>query len=232
MTISLFYESYLITQSTTLRSVDVSAIWSLVAKLLSGTREQDESTSTPTFHDIITVIRSLVRFRRDLVVQTLPHLGYILRQLLMTMRRPRAQLGAKQSAMVAQSFPPWINPQQPLGNEEAKALSRLLESLATKSIVKVQSSSTEAQKAESLVGPFSKHAAYVLTAHIDAVGDPLCIFPASVRKELEPGLFALCDMINEHSRDAIMLSSLDAGGKTTMKALWKEYEKQRYIGKG
>ncbi|KAK0245997.1 Urb2/Npa2 family-domain-containing protein [Armillaria nabsnona] len=219
-------------RSTTLRSVDVSAIWSLVAKLLSGTREQDESTSTPTFHDIITVIRSLVRFRRDLVVQTLPHLGYILRQLLMTMRRPRAQLGAKQSAMVAQSFPPWINPQQPLGNEEAKALSRLLESLATKSIVKVQSSSTEAQKAESLVGPFSKHAAYVLTAHIDAVGDPLCIFPASIRKELEPGLFALCDMINEHSRDAVMLSSLDAGGKTMMKALWKEYEKQRYIGKG
>ncbi|SJL05929.1 uncharacterized protein ARMOST_09265 [Armillaria ostoyae] len=219
-------------RSTTLRSVDVSAIWSLVAKLLSGTREQDENTSTTTFHDIITVIRSLVRFRRDLVVQTLPHLGYILRQLLMTMRRPRAQLGAKQSAMVAQSFPPWINPQQPLGNEEAKALSRLLESLATKSIVKVQSSNTEAQKAESLVGPFSKHAAYVLTAHIDAVGDPLCIFPASIRKELEPGLFALCDMINEHSRDAIMLSSLDAGGKTMMKALWKEYEKQRYIGKG
>ncbi|KAK0505923.1 Urb2/Npa2 family-domain-containing protein, partial [Armillaria luteobubalina] len=219
-------------RSTTLRSVDVSAIWSLVAKLLSGTQGQDETTSTATFHDIITVIRSLVRFRRDLVVQTLSHLGYILRQLLMTMRRPRAQLGAKQSAMVAQSFPSWINPKQPLGSEEAKALSRLLESLATKSIVKVQSSSTEAQKAESLVGPFSKHAAYILTAHIDAVGDPLCVFPASIRKELEPGLFALCDMINEHSRDAIMLSSLDAGGKTMMKALWKEYEKQRYIGKG
>ncbi|KAK0198611.1 Urb2/Npa2 family-domain-containing protein [Armillaria mellea] len=219
-------------RSTTLRSVDVSAIWSLVAKLLSGTRRQDETTSTASFHDIIAVIRSLVRSRRDLVVQTLPHLGYILRQLLMTMRRPRAQLGAKQSAMVAQSFPSWINPQQPLGDEEAKALSRLLESLATKSIIKVQSSSTETPKAESLVGPFSKHAAYVLTAHIDAVGDPLCIFPASIRKELEPGLFALCDMINEHSRDAIMLSSLDAGGKTMMKALWKEYEKQRYIGKG
>ncbi|KAK0233389.1 Urb2/Npa2 family-domain-containing protein [Armillaria fumosa] len=219
-------------RSTTLRSVNVSAIWSLVAKLLSGTRGQDETTSTTTFHDMITVIRSLVRFRRDLVVQTLPHLCYILRQLLMTMRRPRAQLGPKQSAMVAQSFPSWINPQQPLGDEEAKALSRLLESLATKSIVKVQSSSTEAQKAESLVGPFSKHAAYVLTAHIDAVGDPLCVFPASIRKELEPGLFALCDMINQHSRDAIMLSSLDAGGKTMMKALWKEYEKQRYIGKG
>ncbi len=105
MTISLFYESYLITQSTTLRSVDVSAIWSLVAKLLSGTREQDESTSTPTFHDIITVIRSLVRFRRDLVVQTLPHLGYILRQLLMTMRRPRAQLGGKAERYGRTEFP-------------------------------------------------------------------------------------------------------------------------------
>ncbi|KAG7450276.1 uncharacterized protein BT62DRAFT_962067 [Guyanagaster necrorhizus] len=216
----------------TLRPVDVSAIWSLIAKLLSGAREQDKNTSTATFHDVVIVIRALVRFRRDLVVQTLPHLSYILRQLLMTMRRPRAQLGAKQSAMVAQSFPPWITPQQPLGNEEAKTLSRLLESLATKNIVKAQSSSREVQKAESLVGPFSKHAAYVLAAHINAVGDPLCVFPASLRKELEPGLFALCDMINEHSRDAIMLSSLDAGGKAMMKALWKDYEKQRYIGKG
>jgi hypothetical protein len=39
-------------------------------------------------------------------------------------------------------------------------------------------------------------------------------------------------MINEHSRDAMMVSALDAGGKATMKALWKEYEKQRYVGKG
>jgi len=29
-----------------------------------------------------------------------------------------------------------------------------------------------------------------------------------------------------------MVSALDAGGKTIMKDLWTEYEKQKYVGKG
>jgi hypothetical protein len=91
--------------------------------------------------------------------------------------------------------------------------------------------STE-QKAESLSKPFAKHAAYVVTAYIDAVNDPLCVMRADVRRELEPGLFSLCEMMGAHSRDAVMVSALDAGGKSVMKALWKEYEKQRYVGKG
>ena len=80
--------------------------------------------------------------------------------------------------------------------------------------------------------PFSKHAAYVLQAYIEALNDPLCIIPMAVRKELEPGLFALCDMMGEYNRDALMVASLDAGGKTVLKSLWREYEKQRYVGKG
>ncbi|OBZ78847.1 hypothetical protein A0H81_00559 [Grifola frondosa] len=104
--------------------------------------------------------------------------------------------------------------------------------LTPATIVRVHGSSAEMQKPESLARPFSKHAAYVLTAYIDAVNDPLCFVSTQVRKELQPGLFILCDMLGEHNRDAMMVSALDAGGKTTMKALWKEYEKQRYIGKG
>jgi len=92
--------------------------------------------------------------------------------------------------------------------------------------------SADSQKAESLAKPFSKHAAFVLKAYMDAMNDPLCVMPLGVRKELYPGLFSLCDMINEYSRDAMMVSALDAGGKATMKALWNEYEKQKYVGKG
>jgi hypothetical protein len=29
-----------------------------------------------------------------------------------------------------------------------------------------------------------------------------------------------------------MVSALDAGGKATMKALWKDYDAQKYVGKG
>ena len=99
-------------------------------------------------------------------------------------------------------------------------------------MVRVHGPAADAQKPESLVRPFSKHAAYVLTAYIDALNDPLCFVSSAVRKELQPGLFALCDMLGEHNRDAMMVSALDAAGKATVKVLWREYEKQRYVGKG
>lgn len=193
----------------------------------------DNTTSTATFHAIIATISSLIRLRRDLVVCTLPHLGLILRQLILAIRHLRPQLGAKQSKMVTNTLPIWVNAGHALGAEECKALARLLTTLTSKSIVRTHHSlPTETQKAESLAKPFSKHAAYVLKAYIDAMNDPLCILPLDLRKELHPGLFSLCDMLSEHSRDAMMASMFDAGGKTTMKTLWKEYEKQKYVGKG
>jgi len=123
---------------------------------------------------------------------------------------------------------------RPHGAEEAKILGRLLESLTTKTTVRVLSSASSEtpRKAESLAKPFSKHAAYVLKAYIEAMNDPLCVLPLDTRKELQPGIFALCSMISEHSRDSLMISALDAGGKLTLKTLWKEYEKQMYVGKG
>lgn len=156
----------------------------------------------------------------------------ILQQLIMSIRSPRPQLGGKQRTLVTETLPKWINANHSLGPEEAKALARLLATLTTKTVVRSYASSSEIQKQESLAKPFSKHAAYVLKSYIEAMNDPLCVLPAEIRKELQPGLFCLCDVLNDHSRDAMMVSALDAGGKTTMKTLWKEYEKQKYIGKG
>ena len=128
--------------------------------------------------------------------------------------------------------PQWICSSQSLGVDEARALSRVLESLTTKTIARVHGTQSETQKAESLATPFAKHAPYVLKAYIEAMNDPLCVLSLEVRKELHSGLYALCSLIGEHNRDALTVSSLDAGGKTTIKALRKEYEKQRYVGKG
>lgn len=150
----------------------------------------------------------------------------------MLMRQPKPQLGGKQNTLISDTYPSWINIREPLGDLEAKALSRLLETLSSKTIVRTYSSSADSTKAESLAKPFSKHSAFVLTAYIDAASDPLCILPTAVRKGLQPGLFALCDMLNEHDRDAMMLTSLDATGKVIMKSLWKDYDKQRYVGRG
>jgi len=216
-----------------LRSSDLSNIWLLLSKLLIGSEHHNAMTMTAIFHNIISIISSVVRHRRDLVVNTLPHLGMILRQLVMTMRQLRPRLGAKQSKLVTDTFPVWVNAVHPLAIEEGRALARLLTTLTSKSVVRTnQSLSPDSQKAVSLAKPFSKHAAFVLKAYMDAMNDPLCVMTLDVRNELRPGLFSLCDMISEHSRDAMMVSTLDAGGKAIMKSLWKEYEKQRYVGKG
>jgi hypothetical protein len=132
--------------------------------------------------------------------------------------------------MVMGTQPRWISAKQPLGSEESRMLSRLLEMLNVKTIIRSHTTH-ETQKAESLGKPFSKHAAYVLAAYIEALNEPLCVLSMDVRRELEPGLFALCGLMGEHARDALVVS-LDASGKATLKLIWKEYEKQRYVGKG
>jgi hypothetical protein len=215
-----------------LRLQDVMSIWVLLSRFLAGSKAHDTITDTVLFHRIISVLSALVRLRRDLVVTTLPHLSNIMRQLIFALRSPRPMLGAKQYAIVADSLPAWINPSRPLGVEESKELSRLFTSLSTKTLVRVNGPPAETQKPESLARPLSKHVACVLQAYLDALNDPLCVLAADIRRELQPGLFVLCDILNHHTRDALMVSALDVGGKAAMKSLWREYEKQRYTGKG
>ncbi|KAF9560209.1 hypothetical protein CPC08DRAFT_690317 [Agrocybe pediades] len=222
-------------QQTALRLQDAAAIWLLLSKYLAPSPVHDQVTTTTIFHEIVSILSSLVRLRRDLVTHALPHLGMLLRQLLFCMRACRPNLGAKQTNMIMNTQPRWINSTQALGPEEAKMLGRLLEGLLTKTTVRFlasASSGPENQKAESLAKPFSKHAAYVLEAYIESMNDPLCVLSLDVRKELQAGVFALCSMISEHSRDALMASALDAGGKVISKTLWREYDKQKYVGKG
>ncbi|KAF5312634.1 hypothetical protein D9619_003319 [Psilocybe cf. subviscida] len=221
-------------QPAALRSLDIAAIWLLLSKYLAPSQEHDVDSTPPVLHKIVAILSAIIRLRRDLVTQGLPHLGIILRRLLFCMRGCRSQLGARQTDVVMHTQPRWLNSAHSMGAEEAKVLSRLLETLNTKTIVRAYTSSAapETQKAESLAKPFSKHAAYVLKAYIESMNDPLCVMQLDVRKELQPGIFALCEMVSEHSRDSLMISALDAGGKALLKTLWKDYDKQRYVGKG
>ena len=172
------------------------------------------------------------------IAHTLPHLSLLLRTLIKLTRSLRPHLGGKQSAIVTDTLPPWINPTAPLSANEGRALARLLTALTTKSVSAIHystntgTSGVESSKAESLAKPFSRHAAYVLMAYIEVLNDPLCTLSLGMRRELEPGIFVLCEMIGEGSRDALMVSALDGNGKAIMKALWKEFEKQRYVGGG
>jgi hypothetical protein len=219
-------------QPASIRPQNAISIWVYLSRLLAASKAHDSETNVAVFHEIVATVSSLVRLRRDLVVTTVPHLSHIICRLLSALRGPRPLLGAKQYAIVADSFPAWVNPSHPLGAEESKGLSRLLTSLSAKTLVRVHGSSAESRKPESLARPLSKHVACILQAYFEVLNDPLCVLPADIRRELQPGLFVLCDMLHEHARDALMVSALDASGKAALKGLWKEHEKQRYTGKG
>lgn len=213
-----------------LRSIDIGSIFIVLFSFLRPSEEHDERTAPEVFHKIIASISALVRLRRDLVVSVLPHLGLALNKLISLIRSCRPQLGSKQTDMVMRNFPRWVAIGQPLGLEEGRMLSRLLETLNVKTVVRSHVAS-KAQKAESLAKPFSKHAAYVLAAYIEALNDPLCVIGLEMRREFEPGLFALCEIMGEHARDALYVS-LDNDDKAVLKMIWKEYGKQRYVGRG
>lgn len=173
-----------------------------------------------------------MRLRRDLILPTLPLLAFTLHKLILILRSLSSNLGATQSKLVSDTLPKWVSATDPMTAEESKALARLLTTLTTKTILRTHiNSGTEVQKAESLARPFSKHAAHVLSAYLTALNDPLCVMSSGIRKELEPGLFALCEVMGEQNRDALMIS-LNTGEKAIMKGLWRAYEKQRYVGKG
>jgi hypothetical protein len=213
-----------------LRHLDVENMLSILGRILNPSKTHNEHTSPEMFQAVTTILATIMRLRRDLLVRLLPHLVHCLSRLILCLRHIRPYLGGQQRRIVMDSMPNWISADQPLSAVEAQALSRLLETLAAKTTIR--SASDAPQKAESLANPFSKHAVYVLKVNIDAVNDVLCTVPLDIRTELNPGLFVLCEMISEHNRDALMVSALDAGGKTTLKALWKEYEAQKYVGKG
>ncbi|KAH8100543.1 Urb2/Npa2 family-domain-containing protein [Cristinia sonorae] len=213
-----------------IRSIDVSTLWSFLSHCLSGSTSHTNTTSTAIFQEIVSVISALVRLRRDLILPTLPLLGHALHKLVLILRTLTPNLGATQSKLVSDTLPMWVNATDAVTPEESKALARLLTTLATKSLIRTHHS-VETKKADSLARPFSKHAAHVLVAYLAALNDPLCVMSSAIRKELEPGLFALCEIMGEQNRDALMVT-LNAGEKAVMKGLWRAYEKQRYIGKG
>jgi hypothetical protein len=226
------------TQQAALRAQDTSQIYLLISKLLAPSQDHDADTRPEIFHKIVSILSCLIRLRRDLVALGVPHLGLILARLVRALRGCRPELGAKQRAMVMDTQPRWVSQDRSLGGEEARALSRLLESLTVKTTVRLPfggggGGGEGFSKAESLGRAFSKHAAYVMKAYVEGMGDVLCVVGLEVRRGMREGLFAVCEMMGVCCRDALMVGGgLDVGGKAVVKAVWKEWEEVRYVGQG
>lgn len=194
-------------------------------------------TLASVFHQIATATTFLVRHRRDLVVHSSPHLAAVLEHLIGCLRAVRPNLGGRQHRLLANSLPGWLNVSaQPLGASEAKALARLLTSLTAKTIPRVPAhlqAAASNQKADSLAGPLAKHAPFLLLAYVRLLTDLSSVVSPLLRRELEPGVGAVCEMVGDRDRDAIMVGGgLDAGGKGVLKMVWNEWDSKRYAGRG
>jgi hypothetical protein len=90
----------------------------------------------------------------------------------------------------------------------------------------------------------SKHVPMILVGYVRAVCDPFAGLSVAIRKELEPGLFSICDVITAGGRgggrgregEGLGLSfGLGEGGEAEKEVwadLWKAWARKRYTGRG
>ena len=76
----------------------------------------------------------------------------------------------------------------------------------------------------------AKHAIYILVAYVRCVTQSITTIAKPLRQELQPGLLVLFELVGEHERSAALKGMLDASGQVIFKALWSDWERQRYKG--
>ncbi|CAE6493566.1 unnamed protein product [Rhizoctonia solani] len=204
-------------RANALTGPDIAAIWILLDRATTSTEE----IFLGTHSSIVATLNSLVRFRRDLLTPTLAQLAGLLARLIRILRlRTSHAIGAPRRSDESQASL----------TEKATELARLLVGLSTKTVVRLPGSNKPEQtaKAESLARPFARHAPYLLVAYAESAAD----MSTAVRNALKPGLFALCVMCGTPARDMIMVTMLGAVEKEVFGVLWREWEAQKYTGKG
>ncbi|KAL5640697.1 hypothetical protein ACGC1H_001247 [Rhizoctonia solani] len=204
-------------RANALTGPDIAAIWILLDRATTSTEE----IFLRTHSSIVATLNSLVRFRRDLLTPTLAQLAALLARLICVLRlRTSHAIGAPQRSVESQAS---------LAGK-ATELARLLVGLSTKTVVRLPGSNKpeQATKAESLARPFARHAPYLLVAYAESAAD----MSTTVRNALKPGLFAMCVMCGTPARDMIMVTMLGAVEKEVFGVLWREWEAQKYTGKG
>lgn len=195
----------------------MAAIWILLDRATGSTG----SISLGAYSNVVAALSSIVRFRRDLLTPNLPQLSAILARLIHILRlRTSHTIGAPQSN---------ISSQAP-STGHATELARLLVGLSTKTAVRpaLGGKPDQHSKVESLARPFARHAPYLLVAYAESAAE----MSVAVRAALKPGLFALCAMSGVPARDMVMVTMLDTVEKEVFGNVWREWEAQKYAGKG
>lgn len=224
-------------QAVLLQETHIDLILAAFADMLRPARTTTSSLATlpslksSIFLDIVASLTIIVRQRRDLLTGRLPQLAQLSGRLVQLLSVSRQQLGKAQLASLQAQQPVWAPvDSEGLDDRHARALSRLLTSISAKTVA-LSVSGKASDKIDSLAKPFGRHAIHVLIAYVRAlIANPLLFIPASAQRSLEPGLFALCEIISSYDRDAALVGLLDEAGQTLMKRIWSQWEAQRYKG--
>jgi len=140
---------------------------------------------------------------------------------------------------IVANFPTWSITTEDawISKVQAKAFSRLLVGLNTKTIVLQKSrknkSNADSAQIVTLSGPLSKHSPFLLVNFLKYSADSHLYISSDIRKELLVGVQELIQSMNKFEKDAIMkgfLKSHMEAERVLLRELWKDYDKIRYKG--
>lgn len=238
------------------------------------------ATSSALFLSLTASVSHLVRHHKEHLTQLFPQLVQVIAGLVGVLRRAGygttgaavvdeqeqvggggggevggvVGLGRKAEREARETFPfwAWEGGAAGLGRAEAKAVSRLLSSLTTKTAsterashkrpaagtatdapTKPRDGSTKDPALSSLAAPLSKHAPFLLLAYLRACVHPTAPVPSGVRQELQGGWYEVMDCLGKWEREALMkgfLGEAEGAERGVLRGMWKGWEGGRYRG--
>lgn len=221
-----------------LRLANVAMILTILGPLLRPSKHELQAPhcAPEILPKALSPLLTLVRRRADLVIQDIPPLVGLLSSCIAILQRARTTSSAAQKK-AASRRPWWLStePSPDPAAEHAALIARILVSLC----------SAKTEDGQKLAGPLAKHASAVLVAYARAASDPWAGLSPAVRKEIEPGLFALCEVVTAGGRAdgrgregegvGAAFGLGDAHGDAEREVwadVWRAWGKKRYVGRG
>ncbi|RSH81319.1 uncharacterized protein EHS24_008762 [Apiotrichum porosum] len=232
-----------------LRAADAA----LILTTLTATLTPDASSRPASFNPELVVLAltpllTLSRHRADLVLAHLPGIVGTLSTTFALLQRARARAGRSKAAA---RRPFWLGVEpETTADDPASAhaalLARVFVSLATARVGSSSNTGTlgDGDAPRALAGPLAKHAPALLVAYARAASDAWCGLSPSVRRELEPGLFSLCDVVTAGGRAdgrgregegvgrPFGLGDAGDAEHEVWADMWRAWGRKRYTGQG
>ncbi|KAL1412497.1 hypothetical protein Q8F55_000242 [Vanrija albida] len=175
-----------------LRAPDGALVLSAIAAALAPSATHAPTSAPHLVPLALAPLITLVRHRADIALAHLPALVGALAAFLPLLQRARG----KRSKAAKRPF--WLA-LDPAADDPAASHAALLARAFTNLATAKLPTAGDAP-ARTLAGPAAKHAPALLVAYARAAADPWAGLGTAVRRELEPGLFSICDIVTAGGR--------------------------------